>query len=64
MCKDVETALLFPPDAKILLLVTGDPFTFFAKDCEAVMGVEIDAVFKCLGVEAGKGLIAGGTTFF
>lgn len=64
MCKDVGTALLLPPDAKILLLVPGDPFTFFVRDCEAVMGVEIDVVFKCLGVEAGKGLIAGDTTFF
>lgn len=52
MCNDVETALL--------LLVTDDTFSLFIKgfECEAAMGVEAGAFFKCLGVEDGRGLIA------
>lgn len=56
MCKDEETALLLLPDAKVLLLVTCDPFNFFFKGCEAAVAV--------VGVEAGKALHAGDTTVF
>lgn len=64
MCKDVGVGLLLSPARKVLLLGSGDPFTFFVKDCEAATGVGNDVVFKCLGVEAGKGLTAEDTTFF